>query len=241
MKYLPALAVAFALAFMAVPRAAARALPTVSCSSNQVLECVSSNGAPGVVQALVHDIDGSPLTVLWLVNGRPVATNSLPPFVTTNAILLTLTNNFRPGTNEVIVWVSEGGTNTVMCGSTIIARDSTPPTLIGLTATPRVLWPPNHRMVPIRIGVRATDACGPVNWRVLSIESSEAVDARGSGNTAPDWVIAGPKRPRVRAERSGRGPGRIYTLHVAVTDPAGNGTNGVVQVYVPHDQGHPFP
>jgi hypothetical protein len=239
MKHLPA--IAFALGFMAAPRAAARALPTVSCSSNQVLECVSSNGAPAVVQALVHDIDGSPLTVLWLVNRRPVATNSLPPFVTTNAILLTLTNTFRPGTNEVLVWVSEGGTNTVMCSSTVIARDSTPPAMIGLTATPRVLWPPNHRMVPIRIDVRATDACGPVTWRVTSIQSSEAVDARGSGHTSPDWIIGGPHRAAVRAERAGPGPGRIYTIGVDVADPAGNSTNSTVRVYVPHDQGHGLP
>ena len=228
------------LAVLPTHNASARALPTVVCSGNQLFECAPASGVRGVVQARVHDIDGSPLIIRWLVNGRAVATNSLPPFVTTNVTLLTLSNNFAPGTNEVLVSVSEGGTNIVSCGSTVIVRVSVPPRLLSLTATPRVLWPPNHRMVPISIGMQA-DACGPVTWRITSIQSSEAVDARGSGRTAPDWIIAGPHRALVRAERAGPGPGRIYTIGVEVADSAGNSTNTTVRVYVPHDQGHGLP
>ena len=39
-----------------------------------------------------------------------------------------------------------------------------------------------------------------------------------------------------RAERSGRGPGRIYTATYRATDPSANYTDSVAIVEVPHDQ-----
>jgi hypothetical protein len=227
-----------ALAAILTARNAGAALPTVSCSGSQVIHCTSSNGALAVVQAMVQDADGDPLTVIWQVNQRAVITNTLPAGITTNLVLISLTNAFPLGTNLVHVSVNDGGATNVTCDTLVVISDPTPPVIQGITATPSTLWPPNHRMVPVRLNVRATDDCGPVQWHITSIQSSEAVNAIGSGHTSPDWLVAGPHRAMLRAERSGRGPGRVYTINIAVSDLSGNTTNGSVQVTVPHSRGH---
>ncbi len=212
--------------------------PTIICSTNQVLECTSSNGASGVVQATVRDADGDALMVVWAVNGQAALTNVLGAGATSNGVTLSFTNQFRFGTNDVSVGVTDDGINVVMCSSTVVVQDTTPPVILSLTATPNVIWPPNHKMKSIRLVVRAQDTCGPVSWEVDSIQSNESDDARGSGHTSPDWTIPRPHVAMVRAERSGGGSGRIYTIHVKVTDLANNSAFGTVQVSVPHDRGH---
>jgi len=215
---------------------AVAAQPTVACSGSQVVHCTSSNGALAVVQAMVQDADGNALTVVWQINQNPGITNTLPAGITTNLVLLSLTNAFPLGTNIVRISVSDGAAP-VSCDTCVVISDPTPPVIQSITANPSTLWPPNHRMVPVRLNVRAMDDCGPVRWRITSIHSSEAVDALGSGHTSPDWLIAGPQRAKLRAERSGRGPGRIYTINVEVSDLSGNTTSGTVRVSVPHSRG----
>jgi hypothetical protein len=220
------------------PGAMAASLPTITCSADATLECTSTNGARGVVQTTVADADGDALMVVWLVNGHSVLTNVVAAGITTNGVTLSLTNQFGMGTNDVSVGVSDDGTNVVSCASTVVVEDTTPPTIESVMATPNLIWPPNHKMKTVQVRVKATDVCGPVQWRITSIESNEAVDGRGDGNTAPDWLITGPHKAQVRAERAGPGNGRVYTLHVSAWDMSMNATNGSVKVYVPHDRGN---
>ena len=215
--------------------------PTVDCSPSQIIECTSSNGAIAVVQATVRDPDGDALLVVWAVNGHAALTNMVGSGVTSNGVTLSFTNQFRFGTNDVSVGVTDDGVNVVMCSSTVVVQDTVPPVILGLTATPNMLWPPNHKMKSIRFIVRAEDTCGPVTWSVDSIQSNEPADATGSGHTSPDWKIAQPHVAMVRAERSGGGSGRIYTIQIKVTDMANNSSFGTVQVSVPHDRGHGRP
>lgn len=212
--------------------------PTIICSGDQVLECTSTNGALGIVSATVQDADGDGLMVVWAINGHATETNILAAGGTTNAITLSITNGFSIGTNDVSVGVTDDGTNVVMCSSTIVVQDTTPPQIRSIVASPNVLWPPNHKMRPIAVVVRAFDACGPVSWQITDISSNEPEDGLGDGNTSPDSVITGPHRAMLRAERSGNGSGRVYTLHIEVSDMAHNTTNGSVRVTVPHDRGH---
>lgn len=58
----------------------------------------------------------------------------------------------------------------------------------------------------------------------------------GDGDTAPDIVISGGS-VQLRAERSGMGTGRLYTLTATVTDVASNSTTATASVSVPRDQG----
>jgi hypothetical protein len=215
----------------------AQTLPTVICSPGQVLECTSSNGAVAVVEATVQDLDGSGLMVIWAVNGIAASTNVLAAGTTSNALTLAFTAQFGDGTNDVSVGVTDDGTNVVMCSTTVVVQDTTPPVIDSIVATPNILWPPNHKMRAVRFLVSAHDACGPVTWEVTSIESNEPEDGLGDGNTSPDWAIAGPHQAMVRAERSGGGSGRIYTIQVGVSDDSGNTATGSVEVSVPHDRG----
>jgi hypothetical protein len=225
-------------AALAVPGVQAASLPTITCSTNGVLECSSTNGALALIQSTVTDADGDALMVVWTVNGHPVLTNVVASGITTNGVTLSLTNQFGHGTNDVSVGVTDDGTNVVMCSTTVVVVDTTPPVIELVTATPNLLWPPNHKMKTIQVRVKASDLCGPVRWRITDINSNEAIDGRGDGHTSPDWSITGPHKALVRAERAGPGNGRVYTLQVRAWDDSENSTNGLVKVYVPHDQGH---
>jgi CSLREA domain-containing protein len=110
------------------------------------------------------------------------------------------------------------------------------PVIESVTASPAVLWPPDHRIVPVTVTVQVTDACDPIpTCRLVSVRSNEAVDGLGDGNTAPDWHITGNLTAGLRAERSARGNGRIYVLTVRCTDASGHGTEQSVTVAVPRD------
>ena len=121
--------------------------------------------------------------------------------------------------------------------------DTTPPQLI-LSASPSVIWPPNHKFVPVTITVTTSDVCDDhPTIRLVSITSSEAVDARGSGNTSPDVQGAAfgtdDRQFQLRAERSGQGSGRVYTITYEAKDGSGNATTSAVTVTVPKSQGAP--
>lgn len=229
------------LASVLVASTAGAASPTIVCSADQTLECTSTNGAVGIVQATVLDADGDALMVISSFPGQDAVTNVIGAGITTNGVSLSFTNQFADGTNEVVFSVTDDGTNFVTCTTHVIVQDTTPPTIESITASPSLLWPPNHKMKPIRLTVNAHDVCGPVEWRITSIESNEPVDGRGDGSTSPDWTINAPHKAWVRAERAGPGNGRIYTLNVEVSDDSNNSTNGTVKVYVPHDRGHGRP
>jgi hypothetical protein len=211
--------------------------PTLVCPESLRLECTSARGATGVVSVTVQDLDGDALYILWGINGDFALTNLLASGGTTNPITLSLTNRFPIGTNEVTLGVTDDGTNIVMCSAEVVVQDTTPPAIRSMVATPNLLWPPNHKMRAVRVVVRASDVCGPVRWRITEITSNEPEDDLGDGTTSPDWVICGPRKALLRAERSGQGTGRSYTINVEVRDAAQNTTNGTVQVVVPHDRG----
>lgn len=110
--------------------------------------------------------------------------------------------------------------------------DLTPPTIAGLS-TDCSLWPPNHKLVQVAV-VNATDALsGPAGFNI-AIASSEA-----DGDQPQFLVSGGPLQPQtiqLRAERSGNGPGRVYTISATASDLAGNAATSSATCTVPHDQ-----
>jgi hypothetical protein len=134
----------------------------------------------------------------------------------------------------------------VVCGSVsslspfalFAPADVTLPTIRRISASPNVLGPPNHRMVPVLVAVDVVDDQDPSpSCGIVSVASNEDVNGTGDGDTAPDWNVTAPLGLQLRAERSGSGNGRVYTLTVSCTDDAGNAVAGTVTVAVPKDQG----
>ena len=83
----------------------------------------------------------------------------------------------------------------------------------------------NHMLVPVEVSVDATDGCGAVDCRIVSVASNEP--------GTEDWEITGPLTLKLRAERLGKGDGRVYTITIECTDAAGNVATSTVTVKVP--------
>ncbi len=116
------------------------------------------------------------------------------------------------------------------------SSDLTPPTVLGLSASPASLWPPNHKMIDVSIDYAAEDPSQPITCS-LTVASNEPVRTREKGDEAPDWEIVDPHHVRLRAERLGEGTGRTYTITLTCSDSAGNTAVETIIVKVPHDQG----
>src|SRR4029078_10979038 len=76
--------------------------------------------------------------------------------------------------------------NRTTVGLSGINVDRRPPTL-ECAATPTAMWPPAHRMVPIQIATRGTDALsGGTGIELLSVQSNEPDNGTGDGDTGGD-------------------------------------------------------
>jgi hypothetical protein len=137
----------------------------------------------------------------------------------------------------VALTVTDNKAASSQCQATVTVADTTPPSIASATATPSVLWPPNHQMVPVTLSVVVSDNCAATAaCQIVSVSSNEPPEGLGDGDMAPDWVITGKLAVGLRAERSGTGNGRVYTIMVRCTDAAGNSSSKTVTVSVPHDR-----
>ncbi len=155
-------------------------------------------------------------------------------------------STFPLGVDPFTCTATDPSANSNSCSSNVTVVDTTPPVIKSVAADPSTLWPPNHKLVPISIAAVATDVCDAApKCQIVSVTANEPVQGPGSGNTNPDWIITdpGPKASpaalgiQLRAERSGLGTGRVYTINVACSDASGNTTPGLTTVTVSHDQG----
>lgn len=119
--------------------------------------------------------------------------------------------------------------------------DNTAPTLAPVPDK-TILWSPNHKMVNITIWANAADNTGrPVALSAV-VGSNEPQDGLGDGDTSPDWTepvidqIKGIITLKLRAERSGRGNGRIYTVTITARDASDNRSQANVEIRVPHSR-----
>ena len=208
--------------------------PLISCPEPATIDCATPYN--GVVT--VQDPQGLALNVVWLLNGITVQTNDIPAGAAMATNNVTFNAVLPLGTNKVEVVATDSGQNTAFCSTTVIVVDTNPPVIVSVSATPDVLWPPNHELIKVTVKAKVTDPCDATTWKIISVTSNEAVDMKGSGHAAPDWVITGDHTVELRAERSGTGDGRIYTITIQAVDVSGNlSAPATVTVTVPHDQG----
>ncbi len=109
-----------------------------------------------------------------------------------------------------------------------------PPACEGALASPSLLWPPDHRLVGVEVA-GVTDPDGdPVAVVITGVTQDEPVDATGDGDMSPDTLVQG-ERVDLRAERAGRGNGRVYRITFTAADGQGQACSGAALVGVPHD------
>jgi hypothetical protein len=103
-----------------------------------------------------------------------------------------------------------------------------PPECSNVTAAPDMLWPPNHRRVPVSLS-GATDPDG--NQVILTVTG---VTQDEPTRRSPDATL-GPASDQLtlRATRSGRGDGRVYRIAFNATDGRGGECSGTTTVGVP--------
>jgi hypothetical protein len=173
----------------------------------------------------------------------PVASCINPVFFTLPPSTFSTSTGFM-GANVLRFDVTDGG---VIAGVDFKATltytlDTTPPT-VTCSATPNSLWPPNHKLSSVTTTVNVADAgSGPAGFELVSVTSNEADNGLGDGNTTndiQDWTVGTSDTAGLfRAERSGLGTGRVYTLTYVGKDVAGNTAQCSTTVTVPHDQGN---
>jgi len=192
-------------------------LPIITCPANVTLECDQSTDPTNTGKATATDnCDSDPV--------------------------ITYNDNITPGACQQEETITRTWTATDACGNantceqTIAVEDTKPPIITDISTSPSNLWPPTHKMVTISVAVTATDNCGVPVCSITSVTSNEPENGLGDGDTAPDWEINGGLTVNLRAERSGAGSGRVYTLTATCNDGCGNSSSGTVDVTVPHDK-----
>jgi len=117
--------------------------------------------------------------------------------------------------------------------------DTRPP-VVTVSVTPSALWPANHKLVHVEARVRVQE-CRSYTVSLESIQSDEPDDGLGDGDTAGDTQGAelgsADHNFELRAERSGGGKGRTYTVTYRVVDAGGMETVAKARVFVRHDPG----
>ncbi|MBI2987759.1 MAG: hypothetical protein HYY45_13425 [Deltaproteobacteria bacterium] len=187
---------------------------------------------PGVVVTLngsgSFDPDNDPITYQWTQVGGPAVVLSNPttatPSLTTPAVASTTQLTFRLTVSDSLL---------ISNPADVVVTVINGPPLCGLAqATPGLLWPPNHGMREVSIsGVTDPDNDG-VAVAITSVTQDEPVNGLGDGDTSPDAVIMGNK-VLLRAERSGKGNGRVYQVSFSANDAEGGVCTGSVKVGVP--------
>lgn len=204
--------------------------PVVACPADIEVECSVAGGVP------IDDPQLAPFFAAFMAED-----NCDPdPEIVHDAPALFAGPCDASGGVTLVTWtVTDASGNVAQCSATVTVVDTTPPD-IEVTVAPQVLWPPNHRMVPVEFTVTVSDVCDDdVTWVLIDVVSNEPDNGQGDGNTEDDIQGAEIGTPDtsmlLRAERSGPGDGRIYTATYEATDCAGNSTLGSANVYVPHN------
>jgi subtilisin-like proprotein convertase family protein len=128
-----------------------------------------------------------------------------------------------------------GGWSLTFRTTTRACAPVTPPAVTAATVAPQTLWPPNHQMVDVEVTYGSDSNCGTCS---LSVTSNEPDNGLGDGDTETDYEIVDAHHVRLRAERSGTGGGRVYSITVTCANGAGT-TVQTVPVIVPVDMRAP--
>lgn len=179
------------------------------------------------------DPDGDALTYAWVQTAGPAVTlndaNTAYPYFTApfvNAVGATLT--FKLTVNDGFNGSSSD------CATVTVANINDAPTAPNAQASLGTLWPPDHSMVKVSIN-GIIDQNNNATIVITSVTQDEATNGLGDGDTPIDAIINPDGTVLLRAERAGKGNGRVYHIHFTASDIEGS-VSGVVKVSVPHSK-----
>ena len=214
---------------------------TISAEGSYRLIYFAVDGAGNyeAVQSLTVNIDKTPPVVTAVTT--PVAnangwnnTDSTVTFVCADATsgMASCTEPITvsaEGANQVITGTAVDNAGNSASTSVTLNIDKTSPS-VNVTATPNILWPPNHKMVNVMVGGSAADGGSDVVSAVITVTDEYGIynmTVPGFGSTI-----------LLEASRNGKDKdGRLYTITAVVTDKAGNQSTATTTVLVPHDRG----
>jgi hypothetical protein len=143
-------------------------------------------------------------------------------------------SRFAIGTTRVVCIATDSSGAIAQGAFDVTVGDDTAPHIGTISASPNILTPANHKLVQVTLTVDASDAVDPMpRCTIVNITANEPVLGSGSGNTAFDWQITGALTADLRAERSGEGNDRVYTVWVSCVDASNNESVGATTVTVP--------
>ncbi len=202
--------------------------PVANAGADQT---VPSTGNGGTLVQLdgskSSDPDSDVLSFVWMDETNNVAG-------TTAVVPLTLSL----GTHTFTLTVTDPGGLHATATTLVTVRDTGTPTL-RVMLFPDTLWSPNHKLVQITATLETSDGCGANP--AVTITSNEPDNGLGDGDEPNDiQAVGGGPIPfgtevrsfLLRAERSGMGAGRIYTVNYMVRDASGNKSLASAQVSV---------
>ena len=196
--------------------------PAIVCPAPVTVECSATGGSPATDVPIAAFLAGASATDVC--DATLAIGNNAPAFFPVGAA------------TPVTFSTQDDSLNNASCVAAVTVEDTTPPVIAAVTASPSQLWAPNHRMRPVAISVDVSDVCDAgADCSIDGVSSNEAINGLGDGDAAPDWIVTGPLTLLLRAERSGLGTGRVYTINVKCTDDFGNSSVRTVEVTVPHD------
>jgi hypothetical protein len=199
-------------------------LPVANAGPDQTVEMTSCTGASVTLNgAASSDTDGDPLTYTWTENSVAIATGMNPTVI------------LAYGTHTITLTVDDGKGGTATDGVVVTIVDTTAPVLT-LTVSPNTLWPPNHQYVTVTPTIAVTDACAATTTvKLLTVTSNEPDYGLGDSDMPNDIVINMDGTISLRAERSSKGTGRVYTITYQAVDIGGNRVTATARVTVPHN------
>ena len=182
---------------------------------------VSLNGAGS------GDPDGDPITYSWVQLSGPAA-----PLANADSSTPSFAAPLLAGGADLLFQLEVSDGLLSATATVVVSVSNDRPRCDLAQASPSLLWPPNHRLVPVNIvGVSDPDN-DTLALTVTDVTQDEPTNGQGDGNIAPDAVIQG-NAVLIRAERSGSGDGRVYRINFTAYDGFRGACSGAVTVSVP--------